>query len=196
MITYDTEAINHLIQNRRTLYPIQYDTERQVPRSIVEQMLENANWAPSHGLTEPWRFRVYSGARTMELAQWMAEKYKELSPEDSFKQPKYDKMLRRGEQASHIIVLMMKRDPKGKIPEIEEIEATACAVQNMALTAFSHGVGVFWSSGGVTYREEAKPYFGLEQDDKLLGFMYVGYPKGDFPPGRRKPITDKVEWVE
>lgn len=27
-------------------------------RSVLEQMLEAANWAPTHGRTEPWRFVV------------------------------------------------------------------------------------------------------------------------------------------
>ena len=27
-------------------------------RSIIEAMLEAANWAPTHGRTEPWRFVV------------------------------------------------------------------------------------------------------------------------------------------
>lgn len=29
-----------------------------VGRAVVEAMLEAANWAPTHGKTEPWRFVV------------------------------------------------------------------------------------------------------------------------------------------
>ena len=29
-----------------------------VTRAVVEELLELARWAPNHGLTEPWRFRV------------------------------------------------------------------------------------------------------------------------------------------
>ncbi|MBK8192225.1 MAG: nitroreductase family protein [Lewinellaceae bacterium] len=27
--------------------------------ALIEQLLENANWAPTHRLTEPWRFQVF-----------------------------------------------------------------------------------------------------------------------------------------
>ena len=70
------------------------------------------------------------------------------------------------------------------------------AVQNMYLTATANSVGCYWGSGGVTYYEEAKPFFGLGAQDKLLGFLYVGTINKDKPlTGRRKPVEDKVRWV-
>ncbi len=32
-----------------------------VPRAVVDKCLEAANWAPTHGKTEPWRFVVFEG---------------------------------------------------------------------------------------------------------------------------------------
>jgi nitroreductase len=66
----------------------------------------------------------------------------------------------------------------------------------MHLTATAYGVGAYWGSGGVTYREEAKEPFGLGEDDRLLGFFYVGVPAGEMPDGARGDIADKVTWVE
>ncbi|WP_157887063.1 hypothetical protein [Hymenobacter sp. PAMC 26628] len=45
------------------------------------------------------------------------------------------------------------------LPEIAEVEALACAVQNLALSAHAYGLGSFWSSGGVAYTEAAKAIF-------------------------------------
>ena len=99
--------------------------------------------------------------------------------------------------ASHVIAIGMKRDEKERLPVVEEIEAVASAAQNMQLTAAAHGVGTYWGSGGVTYFEEAKEFFGLGPKDKLLGFLYVGMPKeGRWPRSKRKAIEDKVQWVE
>ena len=89
----------------------------------------------------------------------------------------------------------MKRDERDKIPEIEEIESVACAVENMYLTATAYGIGCYWGTGDVTYMEEAKAFFGLGVKDKLLGFMYVGKPRIDWPKGHRTPIDQKVNWV-
>ena len=46
------------------------------------------------------------------------------------------------------------------------------------------------------YFEEAKEFFGLGTEDRLIGFFHVGMPKGPTPPGRRKPIHSKVVWIK
>ncbi len=192
---YNTEEINTLIRNRRSVFPKQY-TGQTVEKAVIEQMLENANWAPTHGKTEPWRFFVFSGEGLKTFAHFQSELYKEITPEEDFKQATYEKLQNNPLKASHIIGIAMKRQPSEKIPEIEEVEAVACAVQNMYLTATAYGVGGYWASGGITYKEEAKEFFGLGPKDKLLGFFYVGIPAETPAEGKRGNIAEKTTWVE
>lgn len=192
-MSINTDQLNHLIATRRTVFPEQYDPSTPVPDAVIKQMLTNANWAPNHGQTEPWRFKVYTGEGLKALAKDMEAIIKEHVPD--VKPEKLAKLMTRMERTSHIITIIMKRDPYRKIRQIEEVEAVACAVQNMHLTAAAYGVGAFWSTGGMTYIPSSKAYFGLEEEDELLGFLFVGMPAGDLPKGRRKPIADKVEWV-
>jgi len=96
--------------------------------------------------------------------------------------------------ASCIIALGMKRDPEKRIPEIEEIAAVSCAVQNMYLTATAYGAGCYWSTGGPTFWDEAKDFFDLTPDDKLLGFLYVGMPVDKEFHGNRGAWEKKVAW--
>lgn len=192
-MSINTDELNHLIATRRTVFPEQYDPDTPVADEVIEQMLTNANWAPNHGQTEPWRFRVYTGNGLRTLADNMERIIKGHSAE--YKPEKLGKLLNRIGRASHVIAIMMKRDPYRKIRQIEEIEAVACAVQNMHLTAAAYGVGAFWSTGGATYISETKDHLGLEAEDELLGFFFIGTPAGNLPKGRRKPIADKVEWV-
>jgi nitroreductase len=191
---YPTEIINQLIRNRRSVLLDQFTGER-VDDSIVKQMLENANWAPNHGRTEPWRFFVFTGEGLKQLGEFQANLYKEITPADKFDEANFNKLKSNPLKASHIIAIAMKRQESGKIPEIEEVEAVACAVQNMYLTATAYGVGGYWGSGGVTYKEEAKEFFGLGTNDKLLGFFYLGVPKSDLPDGKRTSIDEKVTWI-
>ncbi|MFP4505181.1 MAG: nitroreductase [Cyclobacteriaceae bacterium] len=195
-IKIDPEQANALIRKRRSIYPAIYSGDK-VDDKIIEQMLENANWAPTHALTEPWRFTVFSGEGLKKLADFQSELYKKVSTATgNFDEKKYHKLQENPLLCSHIMAIGMQRDPKEKVPEIEEIEATACAVQNMYLTAAAYGVGCYWGSGGITYMEEAKAFFDLGPEDKLLGFLYIGMPKeGKWPEGRRKPIQEKVRWV-
>ena len=99
-------------------------------------------------------------------------------------------------QSSHIIAVGMKRDEKKSVPEVEELGAVFCAIENMYLTATAYGVGSYLSTGGITYFEEAKEFFGLNHEDKLLGFFHVGIPKPITMEGRRKPLEEKVKWVK
>ena len=196
MNTYNPEQINDLIQSRRSVFPPQYSGEI-IEKEIIEKILENANWAPTHKFTEPWRFSVFTGVGLKKLAGFMSELYKEVSTrKGTFEQKKYETLQNKPLRASHIISIGMKRDENERVPEIEEIEAVACAVQNMSLTATAYGVGNYWGTGGITYMEEAKSFFGLGEKDKLLGFMFLGIPKQMPSKGKRGSISEKVKWVE
>ncbi|MBK6267139.1 nitroreductase [Marivirga sp. S37H4] len=194
---FDISEINRLIKSRRSIFPAQYSGEK-VPDEIVEQMLENAKWAPTHKHTEPWQFTVFTGEGLRKLGEFQSQIYKEhAEKQDNFSEEKFLTLQNKPLQASHIIAIAMKRDEKGTVPEIEEIESVACAVQNMYLTATAYGIGCYWGSGGITYLESAKESFGLSSKDKLLGFLYLGMPKDGFwPEGKRTSMEDKVHWVK
>lgn len=195
-MNFNPESVNQVIENRRSVYQQQY-TGQQVSDAIVNQMLENANWAPTHKLTEPWRFVVFTGGGLVKLAEFQAELYKKLTIEDStYKEERYQNLLTKPMLSSHIISVGMKRDQKKSVPEVEEIGAVFCAVQNMYLTAAAYGIGGYLSTGGITYFEAAKSFFGLEEEDRLLGFFHIGVPKMTMPKGKRTPIQDKVRWIE
>lgn len=105
----------------------------------------------------------------------------------------YEKLQQTPLLASHIIAIGMKRTSTGKIPEIEDVEAVACAVQNIYLSVSAYGLGGYWTTGGVTYKEEAKSFFNLTAEDKLLGFFYIGHVAVPSAPAKRKSIEEKSE---
>jgi hypothetical protein len=63
------------------------------------------------------------------------------------------------------------------------------------LSVTAYGLGGYWTTGGVTYNEKAKLFFGLGGDDRLLGFFYLGYVAIPSPGGKRKPVDEKAVWV-
>ena len=79
--------------------------------------------------------------------------------------------------------------------EVEDIAAVACAVQNMYLSLTAYGLGGYWTTGGVTYNEKAKPFFGLGEDDRLMGFFYIGHIAVPSPAAKRSPLEQKVKWI-
>jgi nitroreductase len=192
---YDVEQINAVIKNRRSIYPNQYEQGKTIPDEIIWQILENATHAPSHKQTEPWRFNVFSGEGLKYFAEQQASIYNKYSG-TSFKEGRYKKLLEYPLQSSHVIAIGMKRNEKKILPEIEEIEAVACAVENIFLSVTAYGLGCYWTTAGITYMEEAKPFFDLSPEDKLLGFLYLGYVAKPFDgPSKRSPVETKVIWI-
>lgn len=184
------EQLNHLIRNRRSIFPKSY-IDRPIPKFIIEEMLENANWAPTHKLTEPWRFRVFTGNALPRLGDELASAYKTHTPPEAFLEKKYEATRTKVEKSACIIAICMQRDPALRVPEWEEVAAVSCAVQNMWLSCTAHGIGSYWSSTSLV--NHLADFLELKEGERCLGLFYMGYYKGEGKT-RRTPIDQKVTW--
>ncbi|MCH7408038.1 nitroreductase [Belliella sp. DSM 111904] len=195
---FNIEEVNKIIRGRRSMFVAQFKENDPIDDAIIEEMLENANWAPTHKLTQPWSFTVFSGDGLVKFADFQANLYKERATKNgNFIEATFQKFKENPLKASHVIAIKMKRDFRANLPVMEEIAAVSMAVQNMYLTASAHGLAAYWGTGGPTFWPEAKEWFGLGDEDMLMGFFYVAKPATDsWPEGRRKPIEEKVEWVK
>ena len=192
---YSVSDLSDLIRDRRTIYPKDH-TDRVVQRDIIERLLQNATWAPNHGMTQPWRFTVFSGEGRKRLSDFLGNEYTRITPPEKFMQRKHENHVLRPLQASVTIALGMARDPAGKIGELDEMLAMACAVQNMHLTCTAYGLGAFWATGAALTGEGMRDFLGLGAHDRCMGLFFVGYPAIPWPKGYRKPYPDLVTWVE
>jgi nitroreductase len=79
--------------------------------------------------------------------------------------------------------------------EIENIEATAAAVENMLLTAEELGLAAMWRTGDAAYDPRVKEWLGLAPGDHLAAFVYLGFPA--IPRLERSPIPfqEKTVWL-
>ena len=62
------ETLNKIIRNRKTIYPTQF-SDKEIPESVISEILENAIHAPTHKMTQPWFFKVYKGKSKDVLCQ-------------------------------------------------------------------------------------------------------------------------------
>jgi len=188
------EAIQEVIVNRRSTKPAVFNGNI-VDDEEIKQLLQLANWAPTHGFTEPWRFIVYSGDAVQQFCRQHAEVYKQATPPEKFNTGKYQKLQQNGDKASHIILVYMKRGDNPNITELEEICATAAAVQNILLGAEALGIATLWSTGGMTLHPSIKTFLSLAEEDVMIGLLYIGYTNEPKKAGRRLPVDAKVKWV-
>jgi nitroreductase len=190
-------AANGLIRRRRSIKPEQM-SDAAVDPMILGNILENANWAPTHGMTQPWRFKIYEEDGRQRLADALQRIYRATTPKAEFRQDKYDGIATKISAAPVVIAICMARQESGVIPEIEEIEAVACAVQNMHLTASAVGMAAYWSTPPYLSTDEMKSFLRLKPEDRCLGLFYLGWPKDreNWPQGKRSPIQERLEWFE
>lgn len=187
------QQANELIRKRRAIFPKTY-VDKPIPKAIIEEVLENANWAPTHKHTEPWRFRVFTGDARRRLGAYLADWYKSHTPAEKFSEKKYEKNLNKPLQSGCVIAICMQRDPQERVPEWEEIAAVSCAVQNMWLTCTAHDIGAYWSSSKSIL--QAEEFLGLQEGERCLGLFYMGYHELPELPGKRGHIEEKVVWEE
>lgn len=187
----NTSTIFKTIKARRSVFPQQYNTT-PITKAELQQILEAANWAPTHKKTEPWRFKVLQGKLQAELGLFLAETFKKVTPVASTF--KYNKLKENPKKAGAIIAICLQRDEKERIPEWEEVAATAMAVQNMWLVAHDLNIGAYWSSPSLI--QYVGKFFNLADNEVCLGFFYLGKYDGALEAGNRNSsIEDKTVWL-
>lgn len=184
------EAIKH-----RRLIKTEHFNGQLIDDAIIHELLEYADWAPTHAHTEPWRFVVYTQDKIKGFCLDHANLYQQHCAAESFSSSVYQKIAHRGDKASHLIVCYTKKGTNHKVPMIEEVAAVSCAIQNLWLLAASYNIGVYWGSGGMTHHHSMKDYFQLQAEDVMMGLLFLGYTDQEWPVGKRvQALSEKVTW--
>ncbi|MBN2635306.1 MAG: nitroreductase [Prolixibacteraceae bacterium] len=186
--------LDNIIKNRRAT-PARFLSKNEISKEIIQGLLINANWAPTHKKTEPWRFKVFTGNAKQKFAEKASTLLKEKVVSGvSINEQKIDKFKDALDRVPVVIAIILNRSNEDLLTEWEEIAAVSMAVQNMWLTATSLGLGAFWASPD--FMEFLTEMLELKANQKPMGFFYVGEIAMDYPSQGRGDINDKVEWIE
>jgi nitroreductase len=193
------EALLELMRRRRSFKPAMLKPEAP-SREVITQLLEAANWAPSHGQTEPWRFTVFAGEARSQLGDLWAEAYKfDAEKKGNFAADQMEINRKKPQNAPVWISLglqpALKPDGSRAFPEEEESQAVACAVQNLHLMATAHGMGGQWTTNKLFCHEVVARGIGLTAPGRLVGFFFVGHANVEWPAGKRGELAAKVRWA-
>ena len=181
------EAIHH----RHSIKKVKQD---EVSRQLIEQLLDAAVQAPNHYKVRPWRFVVLTGEARHRLGDVMSASLRERHPE--FPQEAFDKAHDTPLQAPVVIAVGVDKPSEAKVSQIENIAATAAAVENLLLAAHALGLGAKWRTGEWAEDIKVKEFLGFEADQHIIAFVYVGYPEfvAEFPA--RPSFEDRTVWME
>jgi len=191
----EAEAVLGAIRNRRNV-PYTKVKEDRLQADHLHQILEAANWAPSHKHTEPWRFYVFEGAGRAKIAALLSQTYRDTAG-NKFMERKYQKARTRPLSVGAVIAVVMRPSRKPVLPDFEEILAMGGAVQNLQLAAHVLGIGVSWSTPGYLNHGSFRDFFALEEPDRCFGLLYLGYMDDETRlESKRCPVEDKITRIE
>ena len=179
------------IHTRQSISQVKPDP---VPRELIEKILAAAVQAPNHYKVRPWRFVVMTGAAREKLGETMAHSTKASTPDAT--EDELQKVRAKPLRAPVVIAVAVDKPGLTKAKEIENICATAAAVQNMLLAAHALGLAAMWRTGPSATDPAVKQFLGWEPDQHLIAFVYLGYPQGELALPVRPSFEDRVMWLE
>ena len=156
----------------------------------LDLMFQSALRAPDHGRLRPWRFVVVPEEKRERFGELMADCLRRMDANASAEmlQRERDKAMR-----APVIVVVAATVHRGhKIPEVEQLVSAAAAAENIMLAARAQGFGAMWKTGAPAYDALVKQALGLDPDNDIVGFLYVGTQVGGGSPAARPVVRDLV----
>jgi nitroreductase len=149
-----------------------------VPRELLDELLELARWAPNHHLTNPWRFRVVGpdALRGLKAA---------AGPEAAAKLDRAPTLV--------AVTQMRSDDP---VQDEEDLCATACAAYAVLLGAHGRGLAGYWRTPDVLRTPEGRQALGINEDERFVALIHLGWPRQDKPAPERAPRSDVVSHLD
>lgn len=122
---------------------------RPVPQPLVLDLLNDAVWAPNHGLREPWRF-IY------------------IDDDSGNKMP-----VSHDPAPAHLIVVMKEDADAHK--QDEDFAAVCCLVQNFQLLAWEKNLGARRSRKEWMYDRRSCSQLGVRERERIAAVLELGF---------------------
>ena len=168
--------------------------QEPVSRELIEKLLDAAVQAPNHYKVRPWRFFVLTGNGRNRLGDVMAASQHDRQPD--LPPEALDKTRALPLRAPVVIAVGVDKPSEPKVLEIENISAASAASQNILLAAQAEGLGAQWRTGEWARDPNVKKFFGLAEDQHIVGFIYIGYPEFAAESASRPGFEDRTTWIE
>ncbi|MCO6494610.1 MAG: nitroreductase [Bacteroidetes bacterium] len=188
--------ILEILKSRRSHFRKEFTGER-VSDDIIKYLLDCAHQAPTHKLTFPWFFKVFSENSLQKLCDEILKIHLNSFPQSNeIEDTRIQKIKQIPSEVSHIIAVCMIRDKERRVPEIEEICAVACAVENIYIGLLNFpNIGGYWCTGNGASTEQMHHYLNLSKEDKCLGFFMIGKINNRRTRSNRPLVDSYTEWI-
>ncbi|MEO7962379.1 MAG: nitroreductase [Gemmatimonadaceae bacterium] len=169
--------------------------DREPTREELSQLFDDANLAPNHRMTQPWRFYVLGrearAAYGLALGNRKAKKATDEANAEVIRRETSD--LHRAHPSMVVVSMTLNENPE--IRE-EDYAATMMAVQTLCLSAVAHGLGAHIRSGAIMDDPAARAAARVPDGERIVAVLTVGEPR-EIPPAKpRRPAAELTHWVD
>lgn len=182
-----------LLQHRRSVPADQLD-EPAPSAEDLDAILRAGVAAADHDALRPWRFLVIRGAARASLGEVFARALLARAPDSD--EAALKKQRAKPMRAPLVLAVAARIDPdNARVPAIEQILSAGAALNQMQLAANALGYGAIWLTGPNAHDGQVTEALGLDFDDRLVGFLYLGTP-GREPAAKERPDPYRfvTEW--
>ncbi len=180
------------IRTRRSVNRV---TSRLIPKAEITDLLDAAMWAPNHHFTEPWRFHVIANDERTKMSEFVADAMKREAETRGGVNEAAIAKVRGALTRAPLVVAVTVGHSNDPVTNLEDYAAACCAIQNLLLAAWSRGIASKWRTGDMSESPAAKAYLGVRPNDRIVGFIYLGYPAADFVISGRERNRDCISWL-
>lgn len=142
--------------------------------------------APDHGALRPWHFVIMQDEGIKRFSQLLEK----AAIEGKLGAEVEEKARNAPFRAPLIITVIAKIKEHAKVPQWEQLVAASCTVQAMQMAAVAQGFGGIWRSGSWTEDTVVRAGLGCEENDRIVGFLYLGTPELKAPAKVQTPDMD------
>ncbi len=184
--------------------------DEEVPRELLEKVIDAARFSPSYKNSQPWNVAVVSGEKKRELSALLVkllEDGKEPCPDlpapESWPEPEASRiadLFRKRKEATGIDLAAPEMIKKAKKANFQfygaphaiflyqhsslsqwSIFDIGLFAQTLMLAAYAEGLGTVPQAFVTDYSEDVKRFLGIQSDMRLVLGISIGWPDMDSP---------------
>jgi len=141
----------------------------------LENIFKAGMRACDHRNLTPWKYIVIEGEARNRFGELMV-RVKTAMEGKALDSALTEKIKSKPLRAPTIIVVVANITSHDKVPDSEQLYSAAASAQMMMVAAHAQNLGAIWRSGSLMFRKEMRSGLGLNEQDQIVSFIYLGKP--------------------
>lgn len=164
-----TLSVREAIIQRRSIKKF---NGQPVAKEDVFTILDDAKWAPNHGLREPWRVVMGAGDTLPKIHELLRDlaipKWQEL--DEAALHTQMEKFTSPGAYAFVLVTEDMRQKER-----LEDYGAAAGYLQNVQLLAWEKGIGTCWKTPGFLDHPKFREALNAAPNERVISMLQFGH---------------------